>query len=214
MSDPKQKKQLKLLGALVVVLLVVLYWSWGQSSSPSLSISGGAPAVWRGLESFVLTTGQPGDGRRGREIPAAQINSSIDFEKLGRMEKIEPSLARNMFAFYTPPPSEKPNGGASRQPPRSGNRTGAGNRPFVPGGASSPGRKAVDIPLKYYGFRKDPLGKKRQAFLADGDDLYLAWEGDVVANRFRIHRITDTMAEVEEVASRTRKRLNLELPPE
>lgn len=214
MSDPKQKKQLKLLGALVVVLLLVLYWSWGQSSSPSLSTSGGAPAAWRGLESFVLMTGRPGDGRRGKEIPAAQINSSIDFEKLGRMEKIEPSLARNMFAFYTPPPSAKPNGGTSRQLPRSGNRAGGRNRPFVPGGASSPGRKGVDIPLKYYGFRKDPLGKKRQAFLADGDELYLAWEGDLVANRFRVHRITDTMAEVEEVASRTRKRLNLELPPQ
>ena len=116
MSDPKQKKQLKLLGALVVVLVVVLYWSWGQSSSPSLSTSGGSPAAWRGLESFVLTTGQPGDGRRGREIPAAQINSSIDFEELGRMEKIEPSLARNMFAFYTPPPSANPNGGGPDNP--------------------------------------------------------------------------------------------------
>lgn len=211
MSDPKQKKQLKLLGALLGVLLLVLYWSWGQSSSPSLSNSGGAPAAWRGLESFVLKTGKPGDTRRGREIPAAQINSSIDFEKLGRMEKIEPSLARNMFAFYTRPPSAMPNGGASR---RTSDRTGGRNRPFVPGGASSQGRKAVNIPLKYYGFRKDPQGKKRQAFFADGDDLYLAWEGDVVANRFRIRRITDTMAEVEEVASRTRKRLNLELPPE
>lgn len=214
MSDARQKKQLKLLGALLGVLLLVLYWSWGQSSSPSLSNSGGAPASWRGLESFVLKTGKPGDTRRGREIPAAQINSSIDFEKLGRMEKIEPSLARNMFAFYAPPPSAMPNGGASRRTPRSSDRTGGRNRPFVPGGASSQGRKSVDIPLKYYGFRKDPLGKKRQAFFADGDDLYLAWEGDVVANRFRIHRITDTMAEVEEVASRTRKRLNLELPPE
>ena len=215
MSDPKQKKQLKLLGALVVVLLLVLYWSWGQSSSPSLSTSGGSPAAWRGLESFVLKTGKPGDRRRGREIPAAQINSSIDFEKLGQMEKIDPSLARNMFAFYTPPPSANPDGGAaSRQPPNSANRTGERSRPFVPGGASSPGGRAVNIPLKYYGFRKDPQGKKRQAFFADGDDLYLAWEGDVVANRFRIHRITDTMAEVEEVASRTRKRLNLELPPE
>ena len=214
MSDAKQKKQLKLLGLLVVVLLLVLYWTWGQSSSPSLSTSGGTPAAWRGLDSFVLKTGKPGDRRSGREIPAAQINSSIDFEKLGRMEKIEPSLARNMFAFYTPPPSATPDGGAFRQSPESANRPGGRNRPFVPGGASSPGRKAVDIPLKYYGFRKDPLGKKRQAFFADGDDLYLAWEGDVVANRFRIHRITDTMAEVEEVASRTRKRLNLEMPTE
>lgn len=214
MSDPKQKKQLKLLGVLVVVLLLVLYWTWGRSSSPSLSISGGAPAAWRGLEAFVLKTGKPGDRRSGREIPAAQINSSIDFEKLGRMEKIEPSLARNMFAFYTPPPSSKPNGGASRRLPRSSDRTGGRNRPFVPGGGSSSGRKAVDIPLKYYGFRKDPQGEKRQAFFADGDDLYLAWEGDLVANRFRIHRITDTAAEVEEVASRTRKRLNLEMPTE
>ena len=215
MSDPKQKKQLKLLGALLGVLLLVLYWSWGQSSSPSLSSSGGMPAGWRGLESFVLKTGKPGDRRNGREIPAAQINSSIHFEKLGQMEKIQPSLARNMFAFYTPPQPAKPSGGTSGTSPGSADPAGGRNRPFVPGGrGSSTGRKAVDIPLKYYGFRKDPLGKKRQAFFADGDDLYLAWEGDVVANRFRIHRITDTTAEVEEVASRTRKRLNLEMPPE
>ena len=214
MSDPRQKKQLKLLGALLVLLLVVLYWSWGQSSSPAPSNSGGAPAAWRGLESFVLKTGKPGDRRTGREIPAAQINSSIHFEKLGRMEQIQPSLARNMFAFSTPPPPATPDGGASRQRPESAESAGGGRRPFVPGGGSSTGRKAVDIPLKYYGFRKDPQGKKRQAFFADGEDLYLAWEGDVVANRFRIHRITDTMAEVEEVASRTRKRLDLEFPPE
>ena len=214
MSNPKQKKQLKLLAALLVVLAMALYWSWDQSTSPSLSTSGETPAAWRGLEAFVLKTGKPGDLRTGREIPAAQINSSIHFEKLGQMEKIEPSLARNMFAFHTPPPSARPNGGRPRQPPGSVDPTGGRNRPFVPGGAAAPGRKPVDIPLKYYGFRKDPLGKKRQAFLADGDDLYLAWEGDVVANRFRVHRITDTTAEVEEVASRTRKRLNLEMPPE
>lgn len=214
MSDPRQKKQLKLLGALLVLLLLVLYWSWGQSSSPVSSTSGGMAAAWRGLESFVLKTGKPGDRGSGREIPAAQINSSIHFEKLGRMERIQPSLARNMFAFYTPPPPANPSGGTSPASSGSASRPGGGSRPFVPGRASSPGGRSVEIPLKYYGFRKDPQGKKRQAFFADGEDLYLAWEGDVVANRFRIHRITDTMAEVEEVASRTRKRLDLEFPPE
>ena len=214
MSDPKQKKQLKLLGALLVVLLLVLYWTWGGGSSPASSASGGMPAAWSGLESFVLKTGKPGDRRTGREIPADQINSSIHFEKLGQMEKIQPSLARNMFAFHTPPPSGRPPGGASRDPPKPADPAGGRGRPFVPGRTSATGPKAADIPLKFYGFRKDPQGKQRQAFFADGDDLYLAWEGDVVANRYRIHRITDTTAEVEEVASRTRKRLNLEMPPE
>ena len=214
MSDPKQKKQLKLLGALLVLLLLVLYWTWGGGSSPASSASGGMPAAWSGLESFVLKTGKPGDRRTGREIPADQINSSIHFEKLGQMEKIQPSLARNMFAFHTPPPSGKP---SRERPgaPKPADPAGGRGRPFVPGRTSSAtGPKAADIPLKFYGFRKDPQGKQRQAFFADGDDLYLAWEGDVVANRYRIHRITDTTAEVEEVASRTRKRLNLEMPPE
>ena len=213
MSDPKQKKQLKLLGALLVVLLLVLYWTWGGGSSPASSASGGMPAAWSGLESFVLKTGKPGDRRTGREIPADQINSSIHFEKLGQMEKIQPSLARNMFAFHTPPPSGK----LSRErpgAPKPADPAGGRGRPFVPGRTSATGPKAADIPLKFYGFRKDPQGKQRQAFFADGDDLYLAWEGDVVANRYRIHRITDTTAEVEEVTSRTRKRLNLEMPPE
>ena len=213
MSDPKQKKQLKLLGALLVVLLLVLYWTWGGGSSPASSAPDGMPAAWSGLESFVLKTGKPGDRRTGREIPADQINSSIHFEKLGQMEKIQPSLARNMFAFHTPPPSGKP---SRERPgaPKPADPAGGRGRPFVPGRTSATGPKAADIPLKFYGFRKDPQGKQRQAFFADGDDLYLAWEGDVVANRYRIHRITDTTAEVEEVASRTRKRLNLEMPPE
>ncbi len=214
MSDPKQKKQLKLLGALLVVLLLVLYWTWGGGSSPASSAADGTPAAWSGLESFVLKTGKPGDRRTGREIPADQINSSIHFEKLGQMETIQPSLARNMFAFHTPPPSEKPSGGPARERPESTGPAGGRGRPFVPGRTSATGPKAADIPLKFYGFRKDPQGKQRQAFFADGDDLYLAWEGDVVANRYRIHRITDTTAEVEEVASRTRKRLNLEMPPQ
>jgi hypothetical protein len=210
MNDPKQKKQLKLLGVLLLVLMLALYWSWGIGPAATSTLPGRLPSASLGLEDFVLRTGQPVDGRIGKGIPVSEINSSIHFEKLGQMETVQPSLARNMFAFYTPPrPSGKTPGNGS--PENSGS---ARPQPVVPERISPAGRSSVTINLKFYGFRKDPKGEQRQGFFADGEDLFLAREGELIANRYRIHRITDTMAEVEEVGSKTRKRLNLETPTE
>ncbi len=208
MSDPKQKKQLKVLGVLLVVLVLVFYWSWGSGPSATSTLPGRLPSASLGLEDFVLRTHQRAGGRNRKGIPVSEINSSIHFEKLGRMETVQPSLARNMFAFYTPPPATQRTPGNTSQ----GNSRIARPQPVVPGRTSSAGRNSVAIHLKFYGFRKDQAGKQRQGFFADGDDFFLAWEGELIANRYRIHRIIDTMAEVEEVRSKTRKRLNLETP--
>ena len=46
----------------------------------------------------------------------------------------------------------------------------------------------VIINLKFFGIKMDLPHKGRQGFFADGDEVYLASEGDLVANRYRILR--------------------------
>jgi hypothetical protein len=67
----------------------------------------------------------------------------------------------------------------------------------------------VVINLKFFGLLSEPVQKHRQGFFADGDETYLASEGELVANRYRIVRIGDATAEVEEITSKTRRQLNL-----
>ena len=211
MSDPKQKKQLKVLGGLVVLMLLVIYWNFGGVAprTPTNSqnrLSSDTPE----LKDFVLKTRQR-RGKSGKKaIPISEINSTIHFEKLGHMKTVAPSVRRNMFAFSTP---SVPKG--TEGDDRVSLQTQVLSPPPVVSqsdSVSSVGHQAVSINLKFYGFKKNEAGSQRQGFFADGDTVFLAWEGDMVANRYRIHRITDTMAEVEEVSSKTRAQLVLISP--
>ena len=55
----------------------------------------------------------------------------------------------------------------------------------------------------------DENGAQLLGFIADGDSVFLAKEGDLVANRYRIHRLTNKIAEVEEIRTKIRKQLYL-----
>jgi hypothetical protein len=58
----------------------------------------------------------------------------------------------------------------------------------------------------------NPAQKTRQGFFADGDEVYLAFEGQLVANRYRVVHIGDASAEIEEVTSKTRRQISLVTP--
>ena len=53
------------------------------------------------------------------------------------------------------------------------------------------------IPLKFYGFTAYRQGVKR-AFFMEGDDIYVAGEGDTIKNRYKIIRIGVNSAVVED----------------
>jgi hypothetical protein len=67
------------------------------------------------------------------------------------------------------------------------------------------------IPLKYYGFSNRP-GEAKKAFLQDGDNIFVAVEGDVVERRYKIVKITNTSVLVEDVLNNNQQNINLTLP--
>lgn len=57
---------------------------------------------------------------------------------------------------------------------------------------------AAPIPLKFYGFASSP-GEPKKIFLKNGDDVFVAGEGEIVDRRYKVIRITNTSVEIQDV---------------
>jgi hypothetical protein len=64
------------------------------------------------------------------------------------------------------------------------------------------------IPLRFYGFASRP-GEPKKIFLSQGDDVFIAGEGDIVDRRYKILQISPTSVEVEDVLTNNRQSLPL-----
>jgi hypothetical protein len=105
---------------------------------------------------------------------------------------------RSIFSASLPPPPTPP---PSQQPVN-----------VAPAAPAGPAPLTVDA--KYFGYVSDFGGSHRRAFFAttNNEDVIIASEGDTFLGRFRLIRLTNTTADVEEVASGRRTTLTLEEP--
>ncbi len=76
--------------------------------------------------------------------------------------------------------------------------------PVVPQGPPPP----PPINLKFFGFANKP-GEAKRIFLSQGEDVFIAGEGDIVDRRYRILRITPVSVEVEDVLNNNRQSIPL-----
>ena len=78
--------------------------------------------------------------------------------------------------------------------------------------AAPPAPPAPPAPLRFYGFAEPSHGGKRQVFLTDGEEVYVAAEGDVVLRRYRVLRVGSQSIELEELSGKQRWVVPLEQP--
>ena len=64
------------------------------------------------------------------------------------------------------------------------------------------------INLKFFGFANKP-GEPRKIFLSQGDDVFIAREGDIVDRRYRILHIMPASVEIEDVLNNNRQNIPL-----
>jgi hypothetical protein len=64
------------------------------------------------------------------------------------------------------------------------------------------------INLKFFGFASKP-GQPKRIFLSQGEDVFIAGEGDIVDRRYRILHITPVSVEVEDVLNNNRQSIPL-----
>lgn len=114
----------------------------------------------------------------------------LRLDLLEKIKKLEYSGShRNIFTFGpAPPPPKTPAQIAQENFRRQG--------PEPP-----PPPPPVSVPAQLFGYASMPTSGKRVAFFLDGEDVLVVEEGSVFLNRFRLDKIGNDSADVEEISS-------------
>ncbi len=107
---------------------------------------------------------------------------------------------RNIFSATAPPPAVSSAQNNQKQ-----------QRPMGPEPAPPP--PPIVLPAKFFGYVFDVRTGTRRAFFTNGEDVYIVAEGETLLNRFRLLRINNNTADVEEIASGRKTTVNLEEAP-
>jgi hypothetical protein len=107
---------------------------------------------------------------------------------------------RNIFSFGPPPP-----------PPMTKEQKERLEHPKY-GPQQPPPPPPVNVGATLFGFASMPQSGKRVAFFLDGDDVLVVTEGAVFLNRFRLDKIGNDSADVEEISSQRHVTVQMTAP--
>jgi hypothetical protein len=71
----------------------------------------------------------------------------------------------------------------------------------------------VEVPAQFFGYASMPSSPRRLAFFLNGDDVLVVQEGSVFLSRFRLDKIGNDSADVEEISSGRHATVPMVQPP-
>jgi len=175
-----RKKVMWAAGLGVVAVLVLLYQLF---SSPSAPVTAAQPSA----TGVVGRPTQRVTKRGAKERPAeARLDPTLDLKLLAETEQTKyTGTGRNIFvaqAEVIPQPVARVNlGNVTPTPP-----------------PPPPPPPPPQIPLKFFGFANKP-GEPKKVFLSQGEDVFIAVEGDIVDRRYKVIHIGPNAVEIEDV---------------
>jgi hypothetical protein len=189
-ENRKEVIALAVLGVIALLILGREFWP----SSPAA-----APAAAQ-LAS-TSNTARPGVRRTasGRVVPVVEprLDPTLDLNRLRQSEEIKyAGNGRNIFVAGSVASIEKPKGTGATDALAGGPRP----LPTIP--------PPPPITLKFFGFANRP-GETKKVFLSQGEDIFIAAEGDIVNRRYRVLHISPTSVDVEDVLNNNRQSLPL-----
>jgi len=171
----------------VVALLVCAYELLpliGGSSSSDSSAQAASPLVPRPA---APKPGAKGTGKPGRTSEGENLDPTLRLDLLASSEKRQyEGAGRNIFV------SQKEDVDIPK--PVAPVNTDAPAPVYV---APQP-QPPPPIPLKFYGFASSP-GEPKKIFLKNGDDVFVAGEGEIVDRRYKVIRISATSVEIQDM---------------
>jgi len=171
----------------VIALLVCAYELIpliGGSSSSDSSAQAASPIVPRPATS---KTGTKASGKAGKRSEGENLDPTLRLDLLASSEKTQyEGAGRNIFVSQRedveiPKPVAPPV--VDNTPPD-----------YVEPKPTPP----PPIPLKFYGFASAP-GEPKKIFLKNGDDVFVAGEGEIVDRRYKVIRISTSSVEIQDM---------------
>ncbi len=176
------------IGLLAVALLLLARWVFSSTESPA-PVRASVAAV-PAQDTVVVAKDHAVPGKKN--APAPRLDPTLDFNLLRPSEDTRYTGAgRNIFEAQVeiPQPIKSP---IIQTPP-----------PPPPGPPPPP-----PINLKFYGFASQ-RGEAKRIFLAEGEDVFIAAEGDIVDRRYKILHISPNAVEIEDVLHNNRQSIPL-----
>ena len=180
---------LAVLGGIALVTLGYEFWPLSAAAPHATAQTTSAPV-------------KPGTRRTasGKVVPVVEprLDPTLDLNLLSRSEEIKyAGNGRNIFVAGSVAVIEKPKGPGVTDAAESATlRTPPPPQPPPP------------ITLKFFGFANRP-GETKRVFLSQGEDVFIAAEGDIVDRRYRVLHISPTAVDVEDVLNNNRQSLPL-----
>jgi hypothetical protein len=182
----------KTMWAAVLGAVAILYGAYefipmfmGSSSTPATTAQAAAPAPTR-------VTAHQG-GKPGKKNRLETLDPTLRLDLLAASEQTQyEGNGRNIFVSQAeevviPKPGAP---GNTDNPKNQQIATGPSVPPPIP--------PAPPIPLKYFGFASKP-GEAKKVFLSQGDDVFVAGEGEIVDRRYKVVRISPASVEVQDM---------------
>jgi hypothetical protein len=168
-----RRQQLIILGVLFAVLVLAVYIEF-RPQSGDVTITPPSLAV-------------------AQYVPLSVENPALRLDELDRVHKLEyTGVHRNIFSATIPPPPP-------HVPSPAEARAAAAYAAAHP--APPPPPPPLSVPATFFGYVTDARTGHKQAFFTDGDDVFIAGEGELLLGKFRVLKIGNDTAEVEEVSS-------------
>jgi hypothetical protein len=193
----------KLIAAIVLmVLAVVLVGQWLFSSGGTPSEAAPAQPSENALALADPTAAAPAPARKvtrsKNEAGRRSLDPTLRYDWLKASEDTEyKGSGRNIFQAQLEIPQPQTNGTTDH--PHS-----TKNMPAMP--AQPPPPPPID--LKFYGYSSRP-GEPKKVFLSQGEDVFVAAEGDIVDRRYKVLRISPASVEIEDVLNNNRQEIPL-----
>lgn len=144
-------------------------------------------------------------------VDPATIDPTLRLELIKRLAAVQiEGGSRTIFDFGAAPPPKQPDPPKIFPKPASEVAAAAAPPPVSVTPAPPVKPSAPPIRLKFYGFVGGARTKTKRAFFLDGEDIFVAGEGDVIQKRFRVVRIGLNSVVMEDLEFKSQQTLNLE----
>ncbi len=178
----------------VVAIILVVYELIDLSGSPAAANTT-QPSVAAEPASQPKGRRTPSAGKAARTL-ARRLDPTLDLNLLKESEDIKyAGSGRNIFVAHEDVVIPQPKG------PGVTDKHAQSNTPPPP-------PPPPPINLKFFGFASKP-GQPKRIFLSQGEDVFIAGEGDVVDRRYRIVHIESQSVLVEDVINNNRQSIPL-----
>jgi len=189
-ENRKEVIALVLLGILAVITVAYEFWPSSTTNAPTaaqtVSSGSGKPATRR--------------TKSGKMVPVTEprLDPTLELNLLKQSEEIKyAGNGRNIFMQGSVATIERPkaNGTADHN-----QQQALFQHPQI--------QPPPPITLKFFGFANEP-GEPKRVFLSQGEDVFIAGEGEIVNRRYRVLRINPNAVEMEDVIYNNRQSIPL-----